>query len=82
MLVTEYIAAIVKPLLNHPDDFTATESQDEMGILVLLSFHKEDMGPIIGRNGETINAVRKLVRAMGMTTRKRVSLIIKEPSHE
>jgi len=81
MEVSEYLRTIVTPLTKHRDSITIVESKDDMGILLSLTVHKEDMGLIIGKAGETAKAVRHLVRIAGMVGDARVSVKINEPVH-
>jgi hypothetical protein len=53
---------------------------DEMGVLMNLDVHKDDMGKIIGREGNTAKAIRTLLRVVGMKNNSRVNLKINEPA--
>jgi len=77
--VSEYLIAIVRPLLSHPDSLTVNQTVDEMGVLLSMKVHKDDMGTIVGRNGENAKAVRQLVRIVGLIAKQRVSIRINEP---
>lgn len=79
MQITEYVNQILKPLLDHPEELTVNESQDPMGILLTIKLHKEDMGVVIGKAGETAKAVRHLTRIVGIKGNARVSIKIVEP---
>ena len=75
----EYLIALVRPLLGHPDFLTVIQTVDEMGVLLSIKVHKEDMGTIVGRKGETAKAIRQLVRIVGLIGKQRVSIQINEP---
>lgn len=79
MPASEYLVSVVKPILNHPDYLKVVQSVDEMGVLLSVDVHKNDMGLLLGRHGETAKAVRHLVRIVGMTSKQRVSIHINEP---
>lgn len=79
MPFSDYLAALVAPMLRFPDDMRISESQDKMGILLTLSVHKEDMGTVVGKAGATASAIRQLVRIVGLRGNARVSLKINEP---
>jgi len=66
-------------LVDNPDDVKVTRTVDEMGVLLLLDVHPEDMGKIIGRQGATAKAIRTLLRVVGMKNNARVNLKINEP---
>lgn len=75
----EFLEFIVKTLVDHEDDVKVDRVVDEMGVLLTLRVHPEDMGQIIGRRGETARAIRNLVRIVGLKNRARVNLKIEEP---
>lgn len=79
MPVSEYLTTLVTPILNHPDCLEVTQTQDDMGVLLSMKVHKEDMGLLVGKNGETAKAVRHLVRIVGIIGKQRVSIRINEP---
>jgi len=76
----EFLEYIVKALVDHPDDVKIDRSVDEMGVLLTLKVHPEDMGQIIGREGATVRAIRNLVRIVGLKSHARVNLKIEEPA--
>ncbi|MEK7504828.1 MAG: KH domain-containing protein, partial [Patescibacteria group bacterium] len=53
---------------------------DEMGVLMSLDVHPDDMGKVIGRSGNTAKAIRILLRVVGMKNNARVNLKINEPA--
>lgn len=74
-----FLEQVVKSLVDHPDDVQITRTIDEMGVLLTLTVHAEDMGKIIGRSGATAKAIRTLLRVVGMKNDARVNLKINEP---
>ena len=52
---------------------------DERGVLITLSIHPEDMGYVIGRQGQTARAIRTLLKIVGAKNSARVNLKINEP---
>ena len=77
-----FVRYVIEQLVDHPDHVTVTRSVDEMGVLITLSIHKEDMGKVIGRQGATAKAIRTLLRVVGMKNEARVNLKILEPEGE
>ena len=75
----EFLEYIVKALVDNPDDVKIERKVDEMGVLLSLRVHAEDMGQIVGRQGSTARAIRSLVRLVGLKNRARVNLKIEEP---
>lgn len=66
-------------MVNNPDDIEVTRTVDEMGVLITLKVSKDDMGRIIGKNGQTAKAIRILLRVIGSKNNARVNLKIVEP---
>ena len=75
----EFLEYVVKNLCDHPEDAKITRTVDEMGVLLSLRVHAEDMGQIIGKGGSTVKAIRHLIRIIGLRNRARVTLRIEEP---
>ena len=75
-----FLEFIVKALVTKPDDIKITRTVDEMGVLMTLDVHPDDMGKIIGRSGNTAKAIRILLRVMGMKNNARINLKINEPT--
>lgn len=65
---------IVKSLVTNPDAVNITENQQEGAIDFKLTVSPEDMGIIIGKKGQTIRAIRKLLTVRAIAENIRVSL--------
>lgn len=74
-----FLDFIVKGLVDHPESVKINRTVDEMGVLLSLDVHPDDMGKIIGRSGNTAKAIRILLRVVGMKNNARVNLKINEP---
>lgn len=74
-----FVEYVVKALVDHPTDVQTERTIDEMGVLITLKVHPEDMGQIIGRQGNTARAIRTLLRVVGAKNNARVNLKIHEP---
>jgi hypothetical protein len=75
----EFIEYVVKTLVDHADDVKTERTIDERGVLITLHVNPEDMGQIIGRQGQTARALRTLLRVVGAKNNARVNLKIYEP---
>ena len=75
----EFVEFIIKGIVNHPGDVSIERSVDEMGVLLTVKVHPEDMGIIIGRQGATAKSIRSLARIRGMRNNARVNIRIIEP---
>jgi len=75
----EFVEYIVKAIVNHPEDVKTERSVDEMGVLITLKINPEDMGYVIGKQGQTARAIRTLLKIVGAKEKARVNLKIYEP---
>jgi hypothetical protein len=75
----EFLDFVVKALVDNPDQVKTERKVDEMGVLLSVQTHKDDVGKLIGRNGNTAKALRTLLRVVGMKNHARVNLKIEEP---
>jgi len=75
----EFVEYVVKAIVNNPDQVKVTRKIDELGVLISLEIAKEDMGTVIGKNGQTAKAIRTLLRVIGAKTNARVNMKIIEP---
>lgn len=75
----EFVEYVVKSIVNHPEDVRAERTVDERGVLITLHINQEDMGYVIGRQGQTARALRILLKIVGAKSNARVNLKIYEP---
>jgi predicted RNA-binding protein YlqC (UPF0109 family) len=75
-----FLDYVIKALVDHPEDVAINRSVDEMGVLLTLTVNSDDMGKIIGRDGNIAKALRTLLRVVGMKHNARVNLKINEPA--
>ena len=70
---------IVKNLVAKPDAVSVNEEDDAGNVNLILTVDPEDMGLVIGKNGQTIRAVRKLLTVRAIAENVRVNLQLSEP---
>ena len=75
----EFLKFIISQIVENPEGIIIDRTVDEMGVLLTLKVSKEDMGKIIGKNGQTAKAIRTLLRIIGSKNNARVNLKIVEP---
>jgi hypothetical protein len=75
----QFVLFIVRAIVENPDAVEAERTVDEMGVLISLKVDKEDMGKLIGKNGQTAKSIRTLLRIIGSKNNARVNLKIVEP---
>lgn len=75
----QFVEDVIRAIVNHPDDVRTERTVDERGVLITLHINPEDMGYVIGRQGQTARAVRTLLKIVGAKSNARVNLKIFEP---
>ena len=75
----QFLEYVVKSIVDHPDDVKVDRKVDEMGVLLSLRVHAQDMGQVVGRQGATAKSIRSLLRIVGVKNNARVNLKIEEP---
>lgn len=70
---------IAKSLVTKPDAVLVTEQKDDGNVNLTLKVDTEDMGLIIGKGGQTIRAIRKLLTVRAIAENVRVNLQLAEP---
>ena len=75
----EFLEYLVKSIVDHPDDVKVDRKIDERGVLLMLKVNPQDMGQVVGRKGATAQAIRSLLRIVGIKNNARINLKIEEP---
>lgn len=75
----DLVIYIVKSIVSNPDKVEVEEDQQDSEIRLTLSVDPSDMGMVIGRSGQTIKAIRKLLTVRAMNDNVRVYLNLNEP---
>jgi predicted RNA-binding protein YlqC (UPF0109 family) len=65
-------------LVDEPGEISIIEEERNSAIIVVISVAKDDVGKIIGKNGQTAKALRALVNAVSTRIGKKVLLEIRE----
>lgn len=74
-----FLETMVKAIVSHPEAVEVDRTVDEMGVLLTLKIDPSDMGYVIGRRGQTAQAMRTLLKIVGAKNNARVNLKIYEP---
>jgi len=75
----QFLEFIIKAIVNNPDAVKATRTVDERGVLITLDVEPSDIGYVIGRRGNTVRAIRTLLKVVGAKNNALVNLKINEP---
>lgn len=78
----ELLEAIVKILVENSDAVRVTREMDAMGVLLRVKVADEDAGLVIGRQGSTAQAIKLLMKNIGMRKRERISVRIDVPERK
>ncbi|MBT6691775.1 KH domain-containing protein [Candidatus Parcubacteria bacterium] len=78
----EFLETIVKELVEKPEDVVVEREIDERGVLLTLKVNPEEMGKIIGKQGQTARSLRTLLRIVGNKNNSYVNLKVYEPEKE
>jgi predicted RNA-binding protein YlqC (UPF0109 family) len=71
----EYIA---RSLVDSPDEVQVSEVEGEQTTVLELKVAKEDVGKVIGKQGRTARAMRAILSAVSVKSKKRAVLEILE----
>jgi len=75
----EFLKFILESIVDDKDELFIETKTDELGILLTVRVSTRDMGKLIGKNGQTIKALRTLLRIVG-GSENRINLKVVEPA--
>lgn len=75
----QFLETVVKSIVGNPNDVVVDRTIDERGVLLTLKINPADMGYVIGRKGQTAQAIRTLLKIVGAKNNSRVNLKIYDP---
>ncbi|MGI8575176.1 MAG: KH domain-containing protein [Egibacteraceae bacterium] len=67
-MIVEVLEFIARHLVDHPDEVSVTEVDEDGETVLELRVHPDDMGKIIGKRGRTAKAIRTMVKAAATRT--------------
>lgn len=74
MALKDLAEYLVKSLADHPEKVELEEHEEDDTVLIELKISPEDVGKIIGKNGNTINAIRTVLQTAASSHNKRAKL--------
>ncbi|MFH5835721.1 MAG: KH domain-containing protein [Clostridia bacterium] len=74
----ELVEFIAKELVDHPEEVSVTEVDNDSSLTLELRVNAEDMGKVIGKQGKIAKAIRTVVKAASMKENKKVHVEIVE----
>ena len=75
----DLLSYIVTSLVTNPGAVSIEETNEEGNVNLNLTVDPKDMGLIIGKGGQTIRAIRKLLTVRAIAENVRVNLQLVEP---
>lgn len=72
----ELILRIVRAMVDHPDEVRVSEIAGNQMTMFELNVAKEDLGKVIGKQGQNAKAIRTLLNAAAARDRRRAVLEI------
>lgn len=79
---TKFLRYVIELIVTNPGEVEITRTIDDLGVLITLKVAKEDMGRVIGKDGQTAKAIRTLLRSIGSRNEERINMKILEPEGE
>jgi hypothetical protein len=74
-----FLRYVLESLVDDRDELHVEGQRDNLGILLTVRVSENDMGKLIGKGGQTVKALRTLLRIIGGNTNERINLKILEP---
>lgn len=77
--LNKWLVAVIAGLVSNPDKVSVTSSEDEQGVLFVVTVSHDDVGKVIGKKGAIAQAVRTLLRSAGYLIDIRASMKVDAP---
>lgn len=66
-VIREVVEHLVSGIVDNPDDVSVRPKQTRRGELIEVRVNPDDLGKVIGRQGRTASAIRKVTGAIAGT---------------
>lgn len=77
-----FLRYVLESIVDDKDSLVIESKIDELGVLLTVQVGDDDMGKLIGKGGQTVKALRTLLRLLGSVGSQRINLKILEPPAE
>ncbi|MBI2524274.1 KH domain-containing protein [Candidatus Peregrinibacteria bacterium] len=74
-----FLQYVLEAIVEDHNVLCVEASTDDLGVLLTVRVSARDMGKLIGKGGQTVKALRTLIRVIGGNAHQRVNLKILEP---
>ncbi len=78
LAMREFLEFVLRQLVEFPDDMVLTEIPNGRNVVFKLQLRRGDVGRVIGRSGQTIQAIRALLAGSAARHGQRAMLEIVE----
>jgi uncharacterized protein len=75
----EFLRFVLENVVEDKDQLVIDGTIDDLGVLLTVQVSERDMGKLIGKGGQTVKALRTLLRILGGNASQRINLKILEP---
>lgn len=75
-----FLTYVLSSILEHPEALSIEATTDAFGIFITVRVSEDDMGKLIGKGGQTVKALKTLLRIIGGNAHQRINLKVIEPS--
>jgi predicted RNA-binding protein YlqC (UPF0109 family) len=76
--VKEFLEFVIRHLVEYPDEMMLSEIPSGKTTIFKLQLRQSDVGRVIGRNGQTIHAIRAVLTSSAARHSQRATLEIVE----
>lgn len=74
-MLADALEHLVLGIVDHPEDVRVSSRRQRRGQLLEVRVNPEDLGRVIGRNGRTARALRKVISALSTGGFVRVDVV-------
>ncbi len=75
----DFLRFLLEALVEDHDELLIEGRLDDLGVLLTVQVSERDMGKLIGKGGQTVKALRTLIRVIGGNSNQRINIKILEP---
>jgi len=74
--IVQMVKSVAEAICDKPECVKVIEIPGSVSSIIDVRVHKEDLGKMIGRNGETASSIRRIIYAASFKNKKRYNLDI------
>jgi len=74
----KFLEYIITSFVNHPQDVRIIEKKEKETLAFTIKVNPEDIKILIGKNGQTIKAIREIVKIKAIIEKKKIIIKIEE----